>query len=146
MKRQKQCSSEQDKKNPLFLSTPFSSSPSLTVKNLSVLLDCTLSLANFISQTIKSCYYQLCRISSVQKYLSTEATVKLATSLILSRLDYCNSLLSCLPATSVQSFCHIQNCAACLILKNTHIKLTTSHHLCFSFSTGFQSNKEFSTR
>ena len=42
------------------------------VKSLGVLLDSTLCMDNFISQTTKSCYYQLRRISSVQKYLSIE--------------------------------------------------------------------------
>ena len=71
---------------------------------------------------IKSCYYQLRRISSVRKYLSTEATVKLVTSLILSHLDYCNSLLSGRPASSVQSLRRIQDCAARLILKKKNKK------------------------
>ena len=53
------------------------------VKSLCALLDSTLPMESFISQTAKSCYYQLRRISSVQKYLSTKATLKLATSLIL---------------------------------------------------------------
>ena len=88
-----------------------------SVKSLGVLLDSTMSRENFISQTARSYYYQLCRISSVRKYLSTEATVKLVTSLILSRLDCCNSLLSGRPASSVQSLRRIQNCAARLILK-----------------------------
>ena len=52
-------------------------------------------------QTAKSCYCQLHRISSVQKYLFTEAAVKLVISLILSHLDHCNSLLSGLPASPV---------------------------------------------
>ena len=43
--------------------------------------------------------------------------IKLVTSLSLSRLDYCNSLLSSLPASSVQSLRRIQNFAARLILK-----------------------------
>ena len=47
---------------------------SVSVKSLGVLLDSTLSMENFISQTSKSCYYQLRRISSVRKNLSTEAT------------------------------------------------------------------------
>ena len=64
-----------------------------SVKSLGVLLHSTLSKEN-ISQTARSCYYQLRVISSVRKYRSTEATVKLITSLILSRLDYCNFLLS----------------------------------------------------
>ena len=62
-----------------------------SVKSLGVLLD---SVENFISQISNSCHYQLRRISSTRKYLSTKATVKLVTSLILSRLDYCNALLS----------------------------------------------------
>ena len=90
-----------------------------SVKSRGVLLDNTLSMENFISQTAKSCYYQLRRISSVQKYLSTEATLKLVISLILSRLVYCNSLLSGRPASSVQSLRCTQNCAARHILTKT---------------------------
>ena len=116
-----------------------------SVKSLGVLLDSTLSMENFISQAAKSCYYQLCRISSVRKYLSTEATVKLVTSLILSRLDCCNSLLSGLPASSVQSLCCIQNCDARHILK----KRKTDHITpLFQFLhwLPIPGNKEFSTK
>ena len=86
--KKQQCSSEQDKNCPPFPSTPFSltipQSLSLTVKSHGLLLYSTLSMENFISQTAKSLYYHLRRISSVLKYLSTEATVKLVTSLVLS--------------------------------------------------------------
>ena len=54
-----------------------------SIKSLGVLLDSTLCMENFISQTAKSCYYQHRRISSVRKYLSTEATEKLVATLIL---------------------------------------------------------------
>ena len=67
---------------------------SASVESPSGLLDLTLSLQNFISHSSRSCSYQLCQISSVWKYLSTESTVKLVTSFILSCLDYCSSLLS----------------------------------------------------
>ena len=65
------------------------------------------------------------------------------TSLILSRLDCCNSVLSGLPASSVHSRRRIQNCAARLIpiLRN----LTLSF-LSFSLSIGSQSQKEIITR
>ena len=99
--------------NTLQLDVPLSDS----VKSLDVVFDSTLSIENFISQTAKSCYYQLRRITSVRNCISTEATVKLVTSLILSRLDYCNYLLSGRPASSVQSLGRIQNCTACLILR-----------------------------
>ena len=74
-------------------------------------------MSNFIKQTAQSCYCQLRRISCIRKYLSTDATSKLVTSLILSRLDYCNSLLSGLPASSIYSLQRIQNSAARLVLK-----------------------------
>ena len=65
VKRQKRCSSEQLDDTTVPLSD--------SVKSLGVLLDCTLALENFISQTAKSCYYQFRRISSVRNYLSAEA-------------------------------------------------------------------------
>ena len=45
-----------------------------------------------------------------------KATVKLVTSLILSHLNYCNSLLSGLPASSAHSLHHIQNCHFTVLL------------------------------
>ena len=88
-----------------------------SLRNLGVTLDNTLSMQKFINQTAQSCYYQLRRINSVRKFLSVDTTAKLVTSLILSRLDYCNALLSGLPASSTQSLQRVQNSAARLVLK-----------------------------
>lgn len=87
------------------------------VKNLGVHIDNTLSMQKFISHTAQSCFFQLRRISGIRKFLSTEATAKLVTSLILSRLDYCNAVLSGLPSSAIHSLQRIQNSAARLILK-----------------------------
>ena len=54
-----------------------------SVNCLGALHDSTLSMQIFKNQTSKSCYYRLRRISSVRKYLPTDATVKLVTSPIL---------------------------------------------------------------
>ena len=90
--------------NALQLGNIWRQSHSLTLSKALAFSSTALSMENFISQTSKSCYYQLRRISSVQKYLSIKASVKLVTSLILSRLDYCNFHLSGLPASSVHTF------------------------------------------
>jgi len=88
-----------------------------SVKNLGVPLDNTLSMKKYVSQISQSCYFQLRRISSIRKYLSDEATIKLVTSLILSRLDFCNTLLSGVPASTIQPLQRIQNSSARLILR-----------------------------
>ena len=54
------------------------------------------------------------RISSVRHVLTVDATKTLRTSLVLSRLDYCNSLLSGIPQQLIDK---LQNCSARLIFK-----------------------------
>ena len=64
---------------------PFVSS----VKNLGVTLDSNLSMSQHISNTCKAAYILIRHISSIRHLLTTQAT----QTLVLSRLDYCNSLL-----------------------------------------------------
>ena len=88
-----------------------------SVKNLGVVLDSSLTMTNFISATARACYFHLRRISQIRKYLTTKATTKLVVSLILSRIDYCNSLLSGLPDSTIHTLQRVQNNAARLVLK-----------------------------
>ncbi|KAK7089949.1 hypothetical protein V1264_018157 [Littorina saxatilis] len=94
-------------------SVPLSSA----VKNLGVTLDNTLSMKQHISSVSRTCYFQLRRIATIRKYLTTDATAKLVTSTILSRLDYCNSLLAGLPSSSISRLQRIQNSSARLVLR-----------------------------
>lgn len=105
-----------------------------SAKNLGVTLDNTLSMHKFVTTTAKACYFHLRRISQIRKHLSTEATTKLVISLVLSRIDYCNSLLSGLPDSTINILQRVQNSAARLILKkkkSDHISplLATLHWL-----------------
>jgi exonuclease III len=105
-----------------------------SAKNLGVHIDSTLSMQNFVSQTAKTCYYHLRRISLIRKHLSTEATAKLILCFIMSRIDYCNSLLFGVNESSTNTLQRIQNNAARLVLrkkKTDHISplLTQLHWL-----------------
>ena len=66
-----------------------------TVHNLG--LDPTLSFQQQISSVCRICYFELRRISAIRHYLSEDVTKKLLCAFVLSRLDYCNSLLAGCP-------------------------------------------------
>ena len=97
---------------------------SQSVRNLGVMFDADLSMSTQVSTICKSMLFQLRKISSIRNYLTQSVTQTLVTSLILSRLDYCNSLLSGITAENLSKLQLIQNHAARLIKrtkKHDHI-------------------------
>ena len=72
-------------------------------------------LDNFVSATARACYFHLRRSSQIRKSLTPEAATKLVVSLMLSWIDDCNSLLSGLPDSTIQTLQRVQNNAARLI-------------------------------
>ena len=101
---------------------PFSQS----VRNLGFYLDETLSMDAHIKYLCPILFCQFRRIGKIRSFLSTDAANKLAVSLILSRLDYCNSLLAGLPDNKLNKLQRIQNHAARLVLrKSKHESATT---------------------
>ena len=72
----------------------------------------------------KSAYLELRRISSIRHVLTVDATKILVTSLVLSRLDYGNSLLPGIPQQLIDKLQKVQNCSARPIFKSskcTHV-------------------------
>ncbi|KAK7098126.1 hypothetical protein V1264_002486 [Littorina saxatilis] len=102
---------------------PISFSPS--VRSLGVTLDPTLSFQKHISNICKSAYLELRKISSVRHYLTTDATKTLVCSLVLSKIDYCNSLLAGLPKYLLDRLQRIQNNAARLVFKSSKYEHAT---------------------
>ena len=90
---------------------------SQNVRNLGFYLDETLSMEAHVKQLCRTLYCQLRRIGKIRPFLSTDAANKLAVSFILSRLDYCNSLLAGLPENQLNKLQRIQNHAARLVLR-----------------------------
>ena len=74
-----------------------------------------------IEYLCRTLFCQLRRIGKIRSVLSTDAANKLAISLILSRLDYCNSLPASIPYNKLNKLQRIQNHAARLVLlKSRH--------------------------
>ena len=70
-----------------------------------------------MNQLCKVLYFQLRRISKIRSFLTVDAANTLAVAFILSRLDYCNSLLAGLPDHKLAKLQRIQNSAARLVLR-----------------------------
>ena len=69
---------------------PFSHS----VRNLGVFIDETLSMDVHIKHLCRILFCQLRRLVKISPFLSTDAANKLVVSFVLTRLDFCNSLLA----------------------------------------------------
>jgi hypothetical protein len=70
---------------------------SSTARDLGIIIDSQLSLSDHITAVCRASYFQLRQLRPVVRSLSTEATKTLVQAFISSRLDYCNSLLYCIP-------------------------------------------------
>ena len=76
---------------------------------------------NFICKTA---FLEIWHISTICHYLTDDATKTLVVSLILSHIDYCNSLFAGLPQSLVSKLQTVQNSAARLVvcaLPHVHI-------------------------
>ena len=87
------------------------------LKILGVTLDSNLSFAHFISQIIQSSNFHIYAIKQVRKFLPLSTANALFISLVLSRLDYCNSLLCGQPNYLLCKLQALQNHAAKTVLQ-----------------------------
>ena len=46
-----------------------------------------------VSNIARTCYFELRRLASIRRFLTSTATATLVSAFVLSRIDYCNSLL-----------------------------------------------------
>ena len=99
--------------------------PVKSVRDLGVHLDSELTMKSHISKVVCSCYHQLRRIRQVRRMVGQDVAQQLVSAFILSRLDYCNSLLSRLPGSTIQPLQRVMNAAARVIMNlslRDHVK------------------------
>ena len=96
-----------------------------SVKYLGAVLDQHLSFQDHIKQKCKIAALNIQYIGSIRKHLSQESANQLALSMVLSHLDYCNSVLAGLPASTIKKAQNIQNWAAKVVLKRNRYDSST---------------------
>ena len=63
------------------------------MKYLGFTLDCHLTMNAHVSNIAWTCYFELRRLASIRRFLTSTATATLVSAFVLSRIDYCSSLL-----------------------------------------------------
>jgi hypothetical protein len=106
--------------------------PSPHACNLGVNMDQTMSMETQVNSICKKAHYQLHNIKSIRKYLDENATRAIVQALVMSRVDYCNSLYLGLPATLLHKL---------QLVQNKRLYLFLDHHSFFHESQyGFRPN------
>ena len=97
---------------------------SATLNLLGVTFDSHLSFKGHSASIIKSCNHLIWSIRHIHPLLSIDTTSALARSLVLSCMDYCNSLLYGTSTSLIHSLQHVQNKLAKLVLLNSTFNST----------------------
>ena len=98
---------------------------SSAARDLGLHIDEQLSFAPHINHISKACFYNIHIIWKIRKYLDISSTKIIVHSLILSRLDYCNSCLNGITKRQLRKLQKIQNSSARLIYKKPNSCHTT---------------------
>ena len=88
-----------------------------SVKNLGFTLDCYLTINAHVSNIARTCYFELRRLASICRFLTSTATASLVSAFVLSRIDFCSSLLFGSTHDVASHLQRIQNYAPRVILR-----------------------------
>ena len=88
-----------------------------SVNNFGITSDCHLTMNAHVSNIARACYFELRRLSSIRRFLTSTATATLVSAFVLSKIDYCNSLLFGSTHDVASHLQRTQNYAARLILR-----------------------------
>ena len=90
--------------------------PAVTiVRNLGTWLDTNLTMSAHINETCQAAIYHLYNIKRISRYLSYDDRKSIVQAVIMSRIDYCNSLLVSVPSTQLSKLQRLQNGVARLV-------------------------------
>lgn len=120
-----------------------SSSVKKSLRNLGVIFDEGMSLERHMNQLVKNCNFHLRNISKLRHMVSSHELEMIVHTFVSSRLDYCNSLLTCLSKKGLARLQVVQNSAARLLTRTdrrAHISpiLKALHWLPVTYRVNFK--------
>ena len=88
-----------------------------SARNLGFIFDEHLTFSDQISAISKDCYYHIRQLRCIRPYLDSNTARTIVTSIVHSKLDYCNSLYYNLPKSQINRLQLIQNSLARAVIK-----------------------------
>ena len=86
---------------------------------LGAYLDSALNFKQHIKIKCRAVMLNLLKIKATRKYLTTKACTKAVVTLVMTYLDYANSILTGLPKASIHQLQRVQNMAAKIVLQRS---------------------------
>jgi len=86
-------------------------------RNLGFIFDENLTFSDQITSLSTACYYHIRQLCCIRPYLNLSTACTIVTSIVHSKLDYCNSLYYKLPKSSLPRLQQIQNSLARTVVK-----------------------------
>ena len=90
-------------------------------------LDCHLTINAHVSNIARTCYFELRRLASIRRFLTSTATATLVSAFAFSRIDYCSTQLPGSTHDVTSHLQRIQNYAARVILRLPKSSNITTH-------------------
>lgn len=94
-------------------------SQSETVKLLGVRFDRHLTMSYHVNDICRAANFHLYKVGKIRHLLTESATVSAVRTLVLSRMDYCNGLLSGATNVLLRKLQLVQNSAARLVMRKS---------------------------
>ena len=89
--------------------------PVRSVRDLGVYINANTAMKNNVIATVKACFAPLRQIRSVRRSLPQHALLILIRALVVSKVDYCNSVLAGISSRHMDRLLSILNAAARLV-------------------------------
>jgi len=90
--------------------------PVTVVRDLDVLTDGELSMRQHVTRLSQTCFFHLRRLRSLRRQLGRGVMARFVSALVLSRLDYCNAVLTGLPASTLAPLQRVLHAAARVVM------------------------------
>ena len=88
-----------------------------SVRNLGLHVDKQLTMVSHINSVVRACHFHIRTLGRLRPVLNKQTANAVAVSLVLSRLDYCNSCLWGISKSEIERLQHIQNTAARIVMR-----------------------------